>query len=201
MRNCKFLKSVADSKNIIDDNLFEVAFVGRSNVGKSSLLNAITNNKSLAKTSSKPGHTKLINYFLVDDSFYLVDLPGYGYHQAGKSNEEKWSGLIEDYFKFKEDKKLILLLLDIRLKPSEQDKQMLKFLNFYNLPFKIIATKSDKLSRVQRNNQKLLLASECNVGTNDIIFCSSDSKENISEIIKLIEDRVKLWYVLNVMGE
>lgn len=192
MRNCKFLKSVADSKNIIDDNLFEVAFVGRSNVGKSSLLNALTNNKNLAKTSSKPGHTKLINYFLVDDSFYFVDLPGYGYHQAGKSNEEKWSSLIEDYFKFKEDKKLTLLLLDIRLKPSEQDKQMLKFLNFYNLPFKIIATKSDKLSRVQRNNQKLMLASECNVGTNDIIFCSSNSKENITEIIKLIEDRVKL---------
>ncbi len=192
MRNCKFLKSVADSKNIIDDSLFEVAFVGRSNVGKSSLLNAIFNNKSLAKTSSKPGHTKLINYFLVDDKFYLVDLPGYGYHQAGKQHEEKWSNLIEDYFKFKEDRKLILLLLDIRLKPSEQDKQMLKFLNFYNLPFKIVATKSDKLSKVQRNNQKLMLAKECNVGTNDIVYCSSDSKENISELVNLIEERVKI---------
>ncbi len=192
MRNCKFLKSVADSKNIIDDSLFEVAFVGRSNVGKSSLLNAIFNNKSLAKTSSKPGHTKLINYFLVDDKFYLVDLPGYGYHQAGKQHEEKWSNLIEDYFKFKEDRKLILLLLDIRLKPSEQDRQMLKFLNFYNLPFKIVATKSDKLSKVQRNNQKLMLAKECNVGTNDIVYCSSDSKENISELVNLIEERVKI---------
>lgn len=192
MRNCKFLKSVADSKNIIDDSLFEVAFVGRSNVGKSSLLNAIFNNKSLAKISSKPGHTKLINYFLVDDEFYLVDLPGYGYHQAGKQHEEKWSNLIEDYFKFKEDRKLILLLLDIRLKPSEQDKQMLKFLNFYNLPFKIVATKSDKLSKVQRNNQKLMLAKECNVGTNDIVYCSSDSKENISELVNLIEERVKI---------
>lgn len=199
MRNCKFLKSVADSKNIIDDSLFEVAFVGRSNVGKSSLLNAIFNNKSLAKTSSKPGHTKLINYFLVDDKFYLVDLPGYGYHQAGKQHEEKWSNLIEDYFKFKEDRKLILLLLDIRLKPSEQDRQMLKFLNFYNLPFKIVATKSDKLSKVQRNNQKLMLAKECNVGTNDIVYCSSDSKENISELIKLIEERVKIWDVLSVI--
>ena len=192
MRNCKFLKSVASSKDILNDNLFEVAFVGRSNVGKSSLLNALFNNKSLAKTSSKPGHTKLINYFLVDDKFYLVDLPGYGYHQAGKQHEEKWSSLIEDYFKFKEDRKLILLLLDIRLKPNELDKQMLKFLNFYNLPFKIIATKSDKLSKVQRNNQKLMLASECNVGTNDIMFCSSTSKENINEIIKLIEERVKI---------
>ena len=199
MRNCKFLKSVADSKNIIDDSLFEVAFVGRSNVGKSSLLNAIFNNKSLAKTSSKPGHTKLINYFLVDDKFYLVDLPGYGYHQAGKQHEEKWSNLIEDYFKFKEDRKLILLLLDIRLKPSEQDRQMLKFLNFYNLPFKIVATKSDKLSKVQRNNQKLMLAKECNVGTNDIVYCSSDSKENISELVNLIEERVKIWDVLSVI--
>ncbi len=190
MKNCKFLKSVAKSENIIDDEKFEVAFVGRSNVGKSSLINAIFNNKTLAKTSSTQGLTKLINYFDVDNKFYLVDLPGYGYHKAGKNNEENWSDLIEKYFAFKEDRKLILLLLDIRLDISEQDKQMLKFLNFYSLPFKIIATKSDKIAKSKRNNQKLNLAKQTNVGVDDILFCSSDTKENINLIKNLIEERV-----------
>ena len=191
MKNCKFVKSVAESKNIIKDNLFEVAFVGRSNVGKSSLINSIFNNRTLAKTSSTQGHTKLINYFLVDNKFYLVDLPGYGFHKAGKGNEKNWSSLIEDYFKEKEDNKLILLLLDIRLKPSEDDKQMLKFLNFYSLPFKIVATKSDKVAKSKRNNQKLMLAREMNVGLDDIIYCSSDTKENIDVLKEKIKERVK----------
>lgn len=191
MKNCKFVKSVAESNNIIKDNLFEVAFVGRSNVGKSSLINSIFNNRTLAKTSSTQGHTKLINYFLVDNKFYLVDLPGYGFHKAGKGNEKNWSNLIEDYFKEKEDNKLILLLLDIRLKPSEDDKQMLKFLNFYSLPFKIVATKSDKIAKSKRNNQKLMLAREMNVGLDDIIYCSSDTKENINVLKEKIKERVK----------
>ncbi|MBE5746054.1 MAG: YihA family ribosome biogenesis GTP-binding protein [Clostridiales bacterium] len=191
MKNCKFVKSVAKSEDILKDKFFEVAFVGRSNVGKSSLINAIFNNRTLAKTSSTQGHTKLINYFLVDNNFYLVDLPGYGFHKAGKGNEENWSNLIEDYFKEKEDNKLILLLLDIRIKPSEQDKQMLKFLNFYSLPFKIIATKSDKIAKSKRNNQKLMLASEMNVGLDDILYISSDTKENIDKLKNLIIERVK----------
>lgn len=191
MKNCKFIKSVTKSTEILTDERFEVAIVGRSNVGKSSLINSLFNNKTLAKTSSKQGHTKYINYFLVDDKYYLVDLPGYGYHKTGKQNDEKWSELIEDYFKVKEENKLILLLLDIRLKPSELDKQMLSFMNFYSLPFKIIATKSDKIAKSKRNNQKLLLAREMNVGLDDIIFCSNDTKENIDKIIELIESRVE----------
>ena len=191
MKSCKFVKSVANKESIINDNLFEVAFVGRSNVGKSSLINAIFNNKTLAKTSSTQGHTKLINYFLVDNCFYLVDLPGYGFHKAGKTNEESWSDLIEEYFKFKVDNKLILLLLDIRHEPSEQDRQMLKFLNFYSLPFKIIATKSDKIAKSKRNNQKLMIARNMNIGLDDVIFCSSDTKENIEQVKNLIKERVK----------
>ena len=190
MKNCKFLKSVADSNNILDDEKFEVAIVGRSNVGKSSLINSIFNNKTLAKTSSTQGHTKLINYFLVDNEFYLVDLPGYGFHKAGKGYEKNWSNLIEDYFKFKEDRKLILLLLDIRIKPTEDDKQMLKFLNFYSLPFKIVATKSDKIAKSKRNNQKLMLAREMSVGLADIIYCSSETKENIDLLKQIIKERV-----------
>jgi len=189
MQNCKFIKSVAKYDEIISDNLFEVAFVGRSNVGKSSLINALLNNKNLVKTSSKPGHTKLINYFLVDNSFYFVDLPGYGFHLAGKKNSANWSELIEQYFAVKENNKLILLLLDVRLKPSEKDKQMLKFLNFYNLNYKIIATKCDKLSRAELNNQKLMLASECNVGRDDVICVSSEKKQNLDILKSIIMEK------------
>lgn len=190
MKNCEFVKSCYRKSDFITDDKFEVCFVGRSNSGKSSLINAIFNNKKLAKTSALQGKTKLINYFLVDNKFYLVDLPGYGFHKAGKSNEENWSVLIEDYFAQKEDKKLVMLLMDIRHCPSEEDKQMLKFLNFYNIPFKIIATKSDKIAKSKRNNQKLMIAKELNVGKDDIIFCSSEINENIDLIKNLIKERV-----------
>lgn len=190
MKNCEYIKSCYNNSDFINDNKFEVCFVGRSNTGKSSLINAIFNNNKLAKTSSEQGKTKLVNYFLVDKTFYLVDLPGYGFHKAGKQNEKNWSTLIEQYFAQKEDKRLVLLLIDIRHEPSEDDKLMLKFLNFYNLPFKIIATKSDKIAKSKRNNQKLMLAKELNVGKDDIIFCSSETKENIDLIKKLINERV-----------
>lgn len=190
MKNCEFIKSCYSSSDFIDDDKFEVCFVGRSNTGKSSLINAIFNNNKLAKTSSEQGKTRLVNYFLVDKTFYLVDLPGYGYHKAGKQNEKNWSTLIEQYFAQKEDKKLVLLLVDIRHEPSEDDKLMLKFLNFYNLPFKIIATKSDKIAKSKRNNQKLMLAKGLNIGKDDIIFCSSETKENIDLIKKLVDEKV-----------
>ncbi len=192
MKNCEYVKGCYKKSDFIFDDKFEVCFAGRSNCGKSSLINAIFNNNRLAKTSGTQGKTKLINYFLVDKSFYLVDLPGYGFHKAGKQNEKNWSSLIEDYFAEKEDKKFVLLLVDIRHNPSEDDKQMLKFLNFYNLPFKIIATKSDKIAKSKRNNQKLMLATNMNVGKDDIIFCSSQTKENIDLIKNLIKERVEL---------
>lgn len=190
MKNCEFVKSCFNKKDFINDDKFEVCFVGRSNAGKSSLINAIFNNKSLAKTSSSQGKTRLVNYFLIDKKFYIVDLPGYGFHLAGKQNEKNWSTLIEDYFAQKEEKKHVLMLVDIRHNPSEDDKQMLKFLNFYNIKYKIIATKSDKIAKSKRNNQKLMLAKELNVGIDDIIYCSSESKENIEQIKNLIKEMV-----------
>lgn len=191
MKNCKFIKSASKKTDFILDDKFEVCLIGRSNVGKSSLINAIFNNRTLAKTSQTPGRTRLVNYFLVDDLFYLVDLPGYGYHKASGEIEKNWSTLMEDYFKEKEDKKLLLFLLDIRHEISEDDKNMLKFLNFYSLPFKIIATKSDKLSKSQRNNARFSLAKQTNVGVDDIVFCSSETRENIELVKNLILEKVK----------
>lgn len=190
MKNCVFVKSCNNKKDFINDEKFEVCMVGRSNSGKSSLINAIFNNNKLAKTSSTQGKTRLVNYFLVDNLFYFVDLPGYGFQKSGKQNQKNWATLIEDYFAQKEEKKLVLMLVDIRHAPSQDDMQMLKFLNFYNLKFKIIATKSDKVAKSKRNNQKLMLAKELNVGIDDIIFCSSQSKENIEQVKSLIKERV-----------
>lgn len=186
MKNCTFVKSVFSSEEYILDNKPNIVFIGRSNVGKSSLINAIFDNKTLSKTSSKQGLTKSINYFNVDNSFYFVDLPGYGFSKASKKSEDVWENLIEGYL-LNSEKKLIIMLVDIRIKPTEQDKQMLSFLNFYHLDYFIVATKCDKLSKAQQNNAKLEIARELNVGVDNVMFCSSVNKTNIENLKEKIE--------------
>lgn len=188
MKNCTFVKSVFSSNEYILDNKPNVVFIGRSNVGKSSLINAIFNNKTLSKTSSKQGLTKSINYFNVDNDFYFVDLPGYGYSKANKTNENMWENLIEGYL-LNSSKKLIIMLVDIRIKPTEQDKQMLSFLNFYHINYLIVATKSDKVSKSQQNNLKLSIAKELNIGCDNVMFCSSINKTNIN----LLKEKIEKW--------
>jgi GTP-binding protein len=127
----------------------EIAIVGRSNVGKSSLINCICNNKKLAKTSQTPGKTRLINYFLINREFFLVDLPGYGFARASKTEQRDWGKLIGDYLASGRPKHLFLLL-DIRHAPSAEDRQMFEWVLYYGVPFTLIATKADKLSRANR---------------------------------------------------
>lgn len=146
VKSAKFLTSVADT-NYYKSNFNEVAFVGRSNVGKSSLINFIVNQKKLAKTSSMPGKTSLINYFLVNNSFLLVDLPGYGYAEVSKAKKTNWADFIENYFINNPRLKCVYLLLDIRRTPTAQDEQMLNFLYFNRLSTKIVVTKTDTLSK------------------------------------------------------
>ena len=127
----------------------EIAMVGKSNVGKSSLINSLCNNYKLARTSSSPGKTRLINFFLVNRSFYLVDLPGYGFAKAPKTEKEKWGKLIEEYLS---SGRLthIFLLLDIRHAPTAEDRQMFAWILYYGVPFTLIATKSDKVAKSKR---------------------------------------------------
>ncbi len=127
----------------------EIAIVGRSNVGKSSLINRLTNNGKLARTSQTPGKTRLINYFTINRSFYLVDLPGYGFAKTGKAERESWGRLMEDYLASGRVDHLFLLL-DIRHMPTAEDKQMFQWLLYYGVPFTLVATKSDKLPRSKR---------------------------------------------------
>ena len=131
IKSVEFLKSVGDT-NFLESDYSEFAFVGRSNVGKSSLINFITNRKKLAKTSSTPGKTQLINYFLINKSFLLVDLPGYGYAEVGKDKKESWGEFIDAYLNTSKNLKCVYFLLDIRRTPTAQDEQMLKFLYIIN---------------------------------------------------------------------
>lgn len=142
-----FVTSVANSNKILIDDKFQIAFVGRSNVGKSSLLNMLTGNLKLAKTSATPGRTRLINYFLINDSFYFVDLPGYGFAKASKTMVNDWQSLLEPYLINNKMLKCVCVLLDIRHEPSEMDKQMISFLRYYGIPYIIVATKADKFGK------------------------------------------------------
>ena len=129
----------------------QIALAGKSNVGKSSLINRLANHTKLAKTSSEPGKTRLINFYLMEDCFYLVDLPGYGYAKASQEERKRWSGMIEGYFANAQELKCALQLVDIRHKPTEQDVMMVNYLRHYRLPFCVVDTKCDKVSRAERS--------------------------------------------------
>ena len=190
IKSAKFLTSLSSPKNLEKFDLPQFAFVGRSNVGKSSLLNAICNRKSLAKTSSTPGRTRLVNMFEVNEQFYFVDLPGYGFAKASKTEQAGWQSLIGGYLENSKNLKLVFVLIDCRHEPTEKDHQMLNYLYAVQIPFKIIATKIDKLSRAELQKSKIMISSDLGVGKDDIIFTSAEKKQNINEILDVIEQNL-----------
>lgn len=189
IKSAEFVTSVAD-KNYYKSDLNEVAFVGRSNVGKSSLINFIVGRKKLAKTSSMPGKTSLINYFLVNKQFLLVDLPGYGYAEVSKNQKTNWGDFLEEYLKTSEKLKCVYLLLDIRRTPTNQDEQMLNFLYFNRISTKVVVTKIDTLSKAQVSNQLQIICSKLGITRKDIIVTSSQDKEGHKELLDSIEQFV-----------
>lgn len=147
IKSAEFVISNTDVKKCPDNGLPEYAFIGRSNVGKSSLINMLTNRKGLAMTSSKPGKTLLINHFIINDNWYLVDLPGYGYATAGKSMREKLKNIIESYILYREELTCLFVLIDCRHDPQPIDIEFMEWLGENGIPFSIIFTKIDKLSK------------------------------------------------------
>tara|TARA_B100000780_G_C21098427_1_gene443147 strand:+ start:755 stop:1363 length:609 start_codon:yes stop_codon:yes gene_type:complete len=144
--NAKFLMSNTDVSKCPDPKIPEYAFIGRSNVGKSSLINMLVNHKGLAKTSGKPGKTQLINHFIIDDSWYIVDLPGYGYAKVSKKSRLQFHQLITNYLKKRENLMCVCVLLDSRLPPQQIDLDFMEWLGINRLPFVMVFTKTDKLS-------------------------------------------------------
>lgn len=175
IRSAKFVTSAVDCRKMLEDKLPEIAFVGRSNVGKSSLINMLTKQNKLCKTSATPGRTRLINYFLINENLYFVDLPGYGYAKASKTEVDGWQSMIEPYLVENEKLKCVCMLVDSRIEPTAQDKQMLKFLNYYRIPFIIIATKCDKFGKSQIKPQALKIANALGVGKDNVFPSSSES--------------------------
>ena len=189
IKSAEFVTSVADT-NYYKSDYNEVAFVGRSNVGKSSLINFIVNRKKMARASSMPGKTTLINYYLVNKQFLLVDLPGYGYAEVSKGEKTNWGEFLEEYLKTSEKLKCVYLLLDIRRTPTAQDEQMLKFLYFNRISTKVVVTKIDTLSKAQVSNQLQIICSKLGITRHDVIVTSSQDKAGHKDLLDSIEQFV-----------
>lgn len=144
-----YLQSVVDWRKCPTGRFPEYAFIGRSNVGKSSLINMLTRHNGLAKTSSKPGKTQTINHFLINDNWYLVDLPGYGYANISKTMREKWTGMIDNYLALRPNLQLVFVLIDSRLDPQKKDLEFIDHLGEKGIPFALIFTKTDKVSKLK----------------------------------------------------
>lgn len=175
-------------KQIPQSDLPEIVFAGRSNVGKSSMLNRIFNRKNLARVSSVPGKTITINFFKVED-VRIVDLPGYGYAKVAKGEKRRWAEMMEGYFQSPRNIKLVVQLVDMRHKPSEDDYIMMRFLKDADIPFVVAATKSDKLNKTQYNERKNALRDElAEFGDNlTIIPFSSEKGDGVDELKAVIE--------------
>lgn len=185
--NFKFIKSASKSSEFIIDELNQVAVVGRSNVGKSSLINMLANNKRMAKTSSTPGRTRLVNYFNVNNEFYLVDLPGYGFAKASKSQKETWDGVLDEYFNNTHNLKLVLVLIDSRHLPTELDVLMINYLVERDIPYKVVLTKADKLSKSELNNNIFKISNYIRHNKDVMIPTSSEKKMGVDKIAEAIE--------------
>lgn len=178
------LEAVAVRPNQYPDaNLDEIAFVGRSNVGKSSLLNLLTNRKSLARVSGNPGKTRTIKFYLINDAFRFVDLPGYGYAKVSKSITADWDRMMDDFFKQRKNLRRVVQLVDIRHEPSKLDLQMYEYLRSYGLDGLVCATKADKISGNQKQKNLSVIRKSLNLGKDDKIVAVSTLKKTGHDVL------------------
>ena len=176
------------------DNMPEIAFAGRSNVGKSSLLNLLTGRKKLAKISGTPGKTRTINFYEINDRFRIVDLPGYGYAKVSKSESEKWGAMMDEYLQTREGLIVVAQLIDIRHEPTAQDIQMYEYLQYYGLSGLIVATKADKISRNQLQKQMAMIRRKLNADKDDVILpVSALNRTGHEELLDELDECVKYY--------
>lgn len=191
INSAKFVTSAVRRSQYPNDKKCEFLLVGRSNVGKSSFINKIVNRKNIARTSALPGKTQTLNFYLINDLFYLVDVPGYGFAKVSKKLKNKFGMIIEDYLKERDNLKMVFMLVDFRHKPTDDDVLMYNYLKYYNIPVTIIATKSDKVSKNNYDKNKKIIKDTLKMIDNDclILFSAvnndgrSDVHNKILEII------------------
>ena len=189
IKSAKYVKSVIHKKEYPENEKIEFAFIGKSNVGKSSLINTLTNRKNLARTSKTPGRTQLINFFLINDSVYFVDLPGYGFAKVPVNIKKNWGNIIETYLASNRSK-VVFLLLDIRRIPSQDDINMLEWLEHYNIEYYIIFTKNDKVSNNERFRQLKEIKKKLVFDKEDVFFHSSLKNTGTDKLLEFIERRI-----------
>lgn len=186
--NVEFVTSAVRRSQYPVDKRCEFLLVGRSNVGKSSFINTLVNRKNLARISAIPGKTQTLNFYLINEEFYLVDVPGYGFAKVSKGLKNKFGLIIEDYLKERDNLKMVFMLIDFRHKPTNDDVMMYDYLKYYNIPVTIIATKSDKVSRNSYDKNKKLIKDTLKLDENDnLILFSTVSKEGKQDIYSAIE--------------
>lgn len=199
VRSAQFVKSTQDIGDLPEPHLPEYAFVGRSNVGKSSLINMLTDRKKLAKTSTTPGKTRLINHFIINSEWYLVDLPGYGYARVSKEARSRWNKLLTNYLLKRENLLCVFALIDSRLPPQANDLEFIHFLGTHQVPFVIVFTKSDKTGKPELT-KRLKEYEQCLLQTWEILprflFSSSVTRSGKQDILSFIQE-TNTWYNKN----
>lgn len=198
--SAEFVKSSQELNQCPQPDMPEFAFIGRSNVGKSSLINMLVEKKDLAKTSSQPGKTQLINHFIINDEWYLVDLPGYGYAKTSMENRKRWRMMIENYLLKRENLLTVFVLIDSRLEPQKNDVEFINFLGENGVPITLIFTKTDKQSAKKTQDSLQLFKqtlSEYWEELPEIILTSSENKTGRGEVLETIENIIPCFNPLN----
>ena len=188
IKSADFITSLAAYGDFPGRGLPQIAVVGKSNVGKSTLINRLCRRNKLARTSSTPGKTRLINIFLINQAFHLIDLPGYGFAKVDKREKQRWGTMMQDYFTRAEELKHVLCLVDIRHEPTEDDRTMNRFLRQMDIPFTVVATKADKISRGARSRYLAPICRALSVQPWEIICFSGEDGTGREELLEKIEN-------------
>lgn len=194
IKKAEFVVSNTNPEKSPATGLPEFAFIGRSNVGKSSLINMLANRKNLAKTSGTPGKTQTINHFLINDAWYLVDLPGYGYASVGRTAKQSWPAMIETFIKKRETLQNTFVLIDCRLEPQANDLDFVNWMGKMQLPFSLVFTKTDKLSKGALNKSASTWAQKLRLTWEElppVFFTSAEKKTGREELLKFIESIIE----------
>ena len=191
IKNATFITSAAKKEQFITPDKPMIAVCGKSNVGKSSFINMLANRKKLAKTSSEPGRTRLVNYFDFGE-FILADLPGYGFARVSKGEKEKWAKTLDDFFKDKAKIAHVFMLVDSRHDPTADDVQMIEYLHFYTLPFTVTLTKSDKLSRMKLKEHIKAIAADLYLAPANLLATSSETGYGKDEVLQKIKSVIDM---------